>query len=62
MQIAGLHIDKIESRLTALKKGELIVDKAIRQLQQERDQAILSKAKLQQKILLGQIAYTMSDI
>jgi len=59
---AGLHVDKIENRLDALEKRDLARDKAIKQLQQERDQALVSKAKLQQKILLGQIAYTVSDI
>ena len=53
MQVAGLHIDKIESRLTALEKRELIEDKAIRQLQQERDQAILTNC-MQQPNKLGE--------
>ncbi|DBA92233.1 TPA: hypothetical protein ACH3X1_015939 [Trebouxia sp. C0004] len=44
------------------KEEAFNLDKAIRQLQQEWDQALLSKAKLQQKILLGQTAYTVSDI
>lgn len=57
-----MHIDKMEARLTALEKGDRSKDKAIKQLQQERDQALLSKAKLQQKILLGQIAYTVSNL
>ena len=62
VEVAGLHIDKIESRLTALENREVTKDRAIRQLQQEWDQALLSKAKLQQKIILGQIAYTVSNI
>jgi len=62
IEIAGLHIDKTESRLTALENHDLTADKAIRQLQQERDQALLSKAKLEQEILLGQIAYTVSHV
>lgn len=48
--------------MTALQSRELTKDKAIRQLQQERDQALLSKAIFLQKTLLEQIAYTLSDI
>ena len=59
---AGPHIDIIETRLRALEKRDLAKGKAITQLQQERDRGLASKAKLQQKTLLGQIAYTISDI
>ena len=60
--IAGLHNDKTETRLTALENHDLITDNVIRQLQQERAQALSSEAKLQREILLGQMAYTVSDI
>ena len=59
---AGPLIDIIETRLRALEKRDLAKGKAITQLQQERDRGLASKAKLQQKTLLGQIAYTISDI
>ncbi|DBA67438.1 TPA: hypothetical protein ACH3X2_001722 [Trebouxia sp. C0005] len=59
---ASLHIDNIEKRLNALEKSDAGKAKAIKQLQSERDQARLAKDKMQQKILLGQIAYTVSDI
>lgn len=59
---ASFHMDEIENRLTALEHRDRAKDKANRQLQQERNQALVSKAKLQQKILLGQIAYTVSDV
>ncbi|DBA67427.1 TPA: hypothetical protein ACH3X2_001714 [Trebouxia sp. C0005] len=58
----SLHIDNIEKRLNALEKSDAGKAKAIKQLQSERDQARLAKDKMQQKILLGQIAYTVSDI
>ena len=62
IEIAGLHIDRTESRLIALENRDLITDKAIRQLQHEQNQALSSKAKLQQEMLLGQITYTLSDV
>ncbi len=62
IEIAGLHIDRTESRLIALENHDLATDKAIRQLQHEQNQALSSKAKLQQEMLLGQIAYTVSDV
>lgn len=62
MTEAGEHIEQIEARLAALEERGKKQDKAIREIQQERDQAKLAKARLEQKILLGQIAYTMSDL
>ena len=54
--------DKIENRLDAFEKHGLAQHKVITQLQQEREQALACKAKRQQEILLGQIAYTTSKI
>ena len=69
IEIAGLPIDRTESRLTALesrlsalKYHDLATDKAIRQLQHEQNRALSCKTKLQQEMLLGQIAYTVSDV
>ena len=59
---AGHHIEQIEMRLAALEDRAKKQDKAIRVIEQERDQAKLAKGKLEQKILLEQIAYTMSDL
>lgn len=66
---AGLHIDNIKSRLTALggrltalENHDFAMDKAIRQLQHEQNQALSCQTKLQQEVLLGQIAYAVSDV
>lgn len=57
-----LHVNKIENRLTALESGDLMKEEAIMQLQQDRDEALVSKVTQQQMMLLGQIAYTVSDV
>lgn len=56
------HIEQMEPRLAVLEERVKMQEKALRVIEQERDQAVLAKGKLQQKILLGQIAYTMSDL
>jgi len=48
--------------LTALENHDFATDRAIRQLQHEQNQAVSSKVKLQQEMLLGQIAYAVSDL
>jgi len=48
--------------LTALENHDFAMDKAIRQLQHEQNQALSCQTKLQQEVLLGQIAYTVSDV
>ncbi|KAL3159901.1 hypothetical protein ABBQ38_010298 [Trebouxia sp. C0009 RCD-2024] len=62
VKAASFHIDEIENRLTAVENRDRAKDKTIKQLQQEQEQALVCKAKLQQKISLGQIAYTLSDV
>ena len=57
-----LHVNKIENRLTALESGDRMKEEAMMQLQQERDEALVSKVTQQQMMLLGQIAYTVSDV
>lgn len=61
-QVAGVHTDNMKNRLTALEHSVRAQAKHIQQLQQEQVQALASRTDLQQKMLLGQIAYTISDV
>ena len=59
---AGGDIEQMETRLAILEEQVNKHEKALDLLAKERDQAVLAAAILQQKNLLGQIAYTMSDL
>jgi hypothetical protein len=62
IEATGKYMEEQDQRIASLEKQGARLDKQVAQLVRERDHAVESKSLAQQKILLGQVAYTMAGM